>query len=174
MKPLIFCLLSTLAFAAQAEQMPNANSLAPTENSRILKVMNEALQDKNITQQQYDQTLYWLHATPCKGVDRTLKPTQRVKLEAAIARQQQRETVSVFESFKAGGWSIIFSDASVGDSPYFFYSKDPLKGAEPVTVWSGGATLYETGEIVDWVKQEAPGIPQRLANCFAWSVTIGH
>ncbi len=80
--------------------------------------------------------------------------------------------VAVYKAFKSAGWFIVFSDASAGDSPYFFYSKDPLKGAKPLTAWSGAATIFETSEVAEWVKRNAPDIPERLANCFAWYVTL--
>lgn len=80
--------------------------------------------------------------------------------------------MSVFASFRSSGWSIVFSDASAGDSPYFFYSKDPMTGVKPLAAWSGAATIFETSEVAEWVRQNVPGIPERLANCFAWHVTL--
>ncbi len=135
--------------------------------------MGEALRDKDITQQQYEQSVFWLNATPCDGVDRGLTARQQTQLGAAIAKQQKMEKVTVYAWFKRDGWFVVFSDASVGDSPYFFYSKDPMKGAKPITTWSGAATIFETSEVAEWVKKNAPGIPERLANCFAWHVTLG-
>jgi len=93
-------------------------------------------------------------------------------LEVVIAKEQGREKVRVFDSFKSDGWFILFIDVGVGDAPYFFYSEDPLKGSHPVAVWSGAAIIFETSEVAQWVKENAKGIPTRLANCFAWHVTL--
>jgi hypothetical protein len=41
-----------------------------------------------------------------------------------------------------------------------------------VTEWSGAATVFETSEIEQWILENAPGIPKRLASCFAWHVTL--
>jgi hypothetical protein len=40
-------------------------------------------------------------------------------------------------------------------------------------VWGGAAEFDETDEIEQWAEQNAPGIPKKLAACFAWSVTKG-
>ncbi|UUZ53249.1 hypothetical protein LP419_30820 [Massilia sp. H-1] len=37
----------------------------------------------------------------------------------------------------------------------------------------GAASIFETTAIKDWVRKEAPGIPARLADCFARHVTMG-
>lgn len=53
-----------------------------------------------------------------------------------------------------------------------FYSNAPVDGGHPVTLWSGAATIFETSEVEQWVKENAPGIPARVASCFAWHVTL--
>jgi len=161
-----------VAASAWAGNGPENSALAPEDQARLLKIITEALQDKNITQQQYEQSAAWIKANPCRLVDRKLTAKQRALLEAAIAKQQKLKKVSVFATFRSYGWSIVFSDAGNSDSSYFFYSRNPVTGAEPVTAWAGGATIFETTEIAEWVKQNAPGIPLRLADCFAWQVTL--
>ena len=144
-----------------------------TENKvRLVGIIEEALRDSEITQQQRYQSIFWVNAEPCTGVDRRLTSRRRRQLEVAIAKEQDRKTVKVFDSFKDEGWIILFTNASDGDEPYVFYSKDPLKGGHPVAKWSGAATIFETDEIAQWVKENAPSIPTRLANCFAWYVTL--
>ncbi|MCL2344967.1 MAG: hypothetical protein FWC58_03825 [Desulfobulbus sp.] len=164
-------LLSILLFAAVDYSFAEP-ALSADNKAHLLKIMSEALRDRVITEQEYEQSISWVNSAPCAGVDRGLTTRRKAQLEAAIARQQKLEKVTVYKSFKRDGWSIVFSDASVGDSPYFFYSTDPVKGAKPLAVWSGAATILETSEIADWVKINAPGIPERLADCFAWHVTL--
>jgi hypothetical protein len=35
----------------------------------------------------------------------------------------------------------------------------------------GAATKFEEASIRNWAEKNAPGIPKRLARCFAWYVT---
>jgi hypothetical protein len=141
-------------------------------HARISVTLRSALDDQTITPEQYKQALAWLNARPCAGVDRRLGADTRARLEAAIARQEGRDKVRVFESFKLRGWSALFSNAGDGDEPFYFYASDPVKGARPRAVWAGAATVFETSDIAQWVRQEAPGIPGQLADCFAWHVTL--
>lgn len=172
MKWLLAALLLGNTLLAWADHGPTEPPLSAEDQARLLRTLSEALRDKDITQQQYEQSVSWVNATPCEGVNRRLTARQQVQLETAIAKQQKLKKVTVFASFKSDGWFVVFSDASVGDSPYFVYSSNPTKGAKPTTAWSGAATIFETSEVAEWVKQNAPGIPERLANCFAWHVTL--
>lgn len=168
---LTVALLVTI-LAAQAAHA-SGESPAPDKNkTRLVQILDDALRNKDITKTQYAQSIAWIDAAPCARVDRGLTDRRRVQLEAAIAKEQKRNKVKVFESFKSGQWLVLFTDASDGDSPYLFYAADPADGSRPVTVWSGGATIFETSEVAQWVKDNAPGIPVRLANCFAWHVTL--
>lgn len=172
MKRLLATLLLGTTLAAWADHGPTEPPLSAEDKARLEKTLAEALRDKDITQRQYEQSIFWVNATPCAGVDRGLTAKQQAQLEVALAKQQKLTKVSVFASFKRDGWFIVFSDASVGDSSYFFYSKNPIKGAKPLAAWSGAATIFETSEVAEWVKLNASGIPERLANCFAWHVTL--
>ena len=172
MKRLLATLLLGTTLAAWADHGPAEPQLSAEDRARLQKTLAEALRDKDITQRQYEQSVSWINANPCAGVERGLSPGQQARLEAAIAKQRKLKKVSVFASFKSDGWFIVLSDASVGDSPYFFYSKNPIRGAKPLAAWSGTATIFETSEVAEWIKQNASGIPERLANCFAWHVTL--
>jgi hypothetical protein len=50
------------------------------------------------------------------------------------------------------------------------YTPGPLK-RHSVTEWGRAASEGEEKEIKDWTLKNAPGIPERLARCFAWHVT---
>ena len=146
--------------------------LTTEDKARLTKTLGEILRDKHINQAQYDQSISWVNAYPCQGVDRSLNSLRKAKLEEAIAKEQNRKKVTVFESFAYRGWFTLFTDASDGDSPYMFYSSDPIKGGHPITLWSGAATIFETSEVEQWVLQNAQSIPAVLASCFAWHVTL--
>lgn len=173
MKRLFAFLLLGQALLASAAHGTGEPALSAEAKARLLNTLGEALRDQDITRQQYERSVYWVNASPCEGVDRQLVSGQQAQLETAIAKQQNLEKVRVFASFKSGNWFVVSSDASVGDSPYFIYAGNPANGAKPVAAWSGAATIFETSEVAEWVKQNAPGIPVQLANCFAWHVTLG-
>jgi len=109
-------------------------------------------------------------ASPCGGVDRSLTNDRKAILAHGIARQLHVQSVDVLQSFRAGGWTIIYVDSHDADEAFLFYSHDPLTGSY-ITLWSGAATRDEEQAIKKWTLKNAPGIPQKLANCFAWHVT---
>lgn len=157
-------LLLVAAFSAHAADLPA---------SELLKVADDALQAGTITQLEHRQTVAWIKARPCSGIDRRLGAARKAGLEAAISRQEGGKTVAVYQALSYRGWHIVSSNAGQGDQPYLFYPADPVKGSKPVTVWAGAASIFETTAIKDWVRKEAPGIPARLADCFARHVTMG-
>ena len=172
MKWLFAVALLVSSFDVLADHAVSEPPLTDTNKARLLQALGAALSDEDITQQQYDRSITWANATPCDGVDRSLTAPRQAQLEAAIAKERGRQTVKVFESFKSDGWFILFTDTSEGDKPYLFYSKDPVGGNHPVTEWSGAATIFEASEVKQWVKKNAPSIPDRLASCFAWHITL--
>lgn len=172
MWPLLASALLATSIVAQNARATDEPRLTDKDKARLVKILKEALRDKDITNKQYEQSISWIRATPCDGVERGLSARRRDQLRVAIAKEQKRKNVKVFESFKSDGWFVLFTDASDGDEPYLFYSSDPATGSHPVTEWSGAATIFETSEVAQWEKDHAPGIPARVANCFAWHVTL--
>ena len=163
-------MLST--FCVRADQNESEKPIPEQEKNRISQVLREALKEKSITQPQYDQAMVWLHSTPCNGVDRSLSESRKKELASAIAKQERLESVDVYQSFTADGWTIVYVDTHISDKPYLFYSGDPVTAKSAVTAWSGAALVFETSEIKEWVLKNAPGISDRLASCFAWHVTL--
>ena len=174
MRQLLTVVLLATTFGARADLATGEPPLTDENKTHRVHILGEALRNKDITQEQYQQSVSWVNATPCDDVDRSLTAKRQTQLELAIAREQGRKKVRISESFKRDGWLILFTDAGEGDEPYLFYSGDPVKGARPVTAWSGAATIFETSEISQWVKKNVTGIPDSLANCFAWHVTLSH
>jgi len=114
-------------------------------------------------------TLAWA-ATPCEGVDRSLPNDRKAALAPAIAKQLHSKRVDVLQSFRDGNWQIIYVDTHDSDNGFLFYSHDPMRN-HYVTVWGGVALGDEETEIRTWTLKNAPGIPLKLAKCFAWHVT---
>ena len=79
-------------------------------------------------------------------------------------------SVDVLQSFRLGSWDIIYVDTHQTDEAFLFYPQDPSLGRY-VTLWAGAAMHDEEREIRSWVLKNAPGIPGKLAACFAWHVT---
>lgn len=111
-------------------------------------------------------------ASPCDGVDRSLMSKTKSALAPEIARQLHAQRADVLQSFRFEGWSIIYVDSHEADNAFLFYSHDPLR-SHYVTLWSGAAMGDEGSSIKDWTLKNAPGIPSKLAACFAWYVTEG-
>lgn len=108
--------------------------------------------------------------TPCEDVDRSLSNSSKAALSPIIASQLHAKKVDVLQSFKFAGWSIIYVDTHDSDEAFLFYSSDPLR-SQYLTVWSGAAAWNEEQSIKAWALKNAPGIPPKLAACFAWHVT---
>ena len=108
--------------------------------------------------------------SPCDTVSRDLPSERKAVLAPEIAKQLNVKSVDVLQSFKLGSWQIIYVNTHESDEPFLFYSGDPLK-TRYVTMWSGAARMDEEQEIRAWTLKNAPGIPRRLASCFARHVT---
>ena len=111
-------------------------------------------------------------ASPCDGVDRTLTDKDKAAWAHEIARQLHAQKVDLLQSFRSEGWTIVYVDSHEADEVFLFYSRDPLHSPY-VTMWSGAAARNEEQSIRAWTLKNAPGIPQKLAGCFAWYVTNG-
>ena len=172
MNKLLASLLLLLAFSAQAGELSSAKPIQQQKKKRVGQVLKDVLSDKTITQREYEQALVWLNSTPCKDVDRSLSESRKKELASAILKQEGLERVNVLQSYKSDGWTILYVNTYISDEPYLFYSGDPIMAKRPITAWSGAATVFETSEIRDWVLKNTPGIPDRLASCFAWHVTL--
>jgi UTP-glucose-1-phosphate uridylyltransferase len=110
-------------------------------------------------------------ASPCDGIDRSLSEARKTKLAPVIAKEEKVAKVKVLQSFRSDNWHIIYIENYVSDEPFLFYPGDPMT-TKPISVWSGAATIYEEQEMKVWTLQNVPGIPENLASCFAWHVTM--
>jgi hypothetical protein len=106
----------------------------------------------------------------CTDVDRTLSKERVKALGPIIAKQLGAKHAEISQSFRFGGWIILYVSTGEADDAYVFYSGDPMR-SNYVTLWSGAAREDENKEIQDWTLKNAPGIPRTLASCFAWHVT---
>jgi hypothetical protein len=166
-------IIGALALSACSTAPPGeAEQPIPSDEiARIAQVAAEARDSNDVAQALYEQTIKWLKASPCSGVDRSLPAGVKESLAPRIARHESLEKVGVLSSFTFGGWHIIEIENYVSDEPYLFYRADP-SSSRSIAAWSGAATIFETTDVEKWTVENAPGIPQKLASCFAWHVTL--
>nr|WP_199047844.1 hypothetical protein [Dyella sp. ASV24] len=108
--------------------------------------------------------------TPCDGVDRHLSDHQKAQWAKPIAKQFGVAKVDVLQSFAYAHWRIVYVNTFETDEAFLFYADDP-QTSRYVTLWAGAAMEDEEPEIRAWALKDAPGIPERLAACFAWHVS---
>lgn len=108
-------------------------------------------------------------STPCDGVDRSLSDKRKEDLSREITKRKGQR-IDVLQSFRLNGWTILYVETFSSDEPFLFYSRDPMS-SDPITIWSGAARFDEEPQIRNWTIKNAPGIPAKLAACFAWHVT---
>lgn len=145
--------------------------LSESDKARIAVVAQNALEDDAISESQYRSTLYWLNTYPCSGVERATSQTVKLRLEKAIAKNENWADVKVLGFFKYQSWRIVYVSNQISDEPYLFYAQNPLN-AKSLGAWAGAANIFETQDILNWAIKEIPNIPQELASCFAWHVTL--
>jgi hypothetical protein len=109
-------------------------------------------------------------AAPCDGVDRRLTADQKAVLAPPLAEQLHAPNVAVLQAFRFSGWSVVYVQPPASDGPFLFFNRDPAAGRY-VALWSGAAAPSEEQDIKNWALKNAPGIPARLAGCFAFHVT---
>jgi hypothetical protein len=124
-------------------------------------------------------------AAPCTGVDRALPPQRKAVYAKAVEAHLNRqlgpevgqsislEPSDVLQVFRVGTWHIVYVNTHVSDAAYLFYKAPPQHSGAYLTDWAGAAALDEGPAIRRWLEAVAPGIPAKLAKCFAWHVTQG-
>ena len=167
--------MAFLVGGLSAASMAGAQSLAvPAEaQRRTLQLAAEALRAGEITAAQHADLVRWTAAKPCRGVRTTLSQRRRGDIADAVSVVQKFPGARVLGYFEVQGWYIVYTNASPGDEQYLVYDRDPVGRVTARTSWSGAATMFETTEVRDWLLAAAPNIPKRLADCFAWHVTLG-
>ena len=161
-------LLGARASAEIAESEPK---LSDSEKSRIAVLVESALKDGEISQSQYRSTMYWLNKYPCSFIEQAVSDGTKVELESAIATSEKWVGVKILGFFKFENWRIVYVSNGVSDEPYLFYSGDPLT-SKSLGAWGGAATIFETEDMKNWTVKTFLQVPQELARCFAWHVTL--
>jgi len=112
-------------------------------------------------------------ASPCSGIDRALSNERKAVLEPIIAKQLHDPSAKILKNMNADGWSVIYVLPPNSEPAFLFFRGAPESGRYK-TLWDGAATIDEEQAIRQWATDNVPGIPPRLAACFAWFVTPPH
>ena len=147
--------------------------LAEPERERLRVLVVEALNSGDATQEQYENVVLRLNSDPCKLASNNLTDDEKDRLEGALSLSMSISSVEVYSWMSLESWYVVHSNISPGDATFGFFSSNPMGGAKPIAFWAGAAAFYEVGEISEWVTEHVPGAPRELAECFAWSMTMG-
>lgn len=172
MAKLITFLIILKALVLGANCFAGEDTISDGAKSKIISMLDKGIRDGSISDKQNKDTHTWLRLSPCIGTTSTLEDNETVELIAALERQFQQERIEILNTFKYGGWYILLTTAGEGDEPYLFYPQHPALAKEPINSWSGAATFFETEEIYQGILKDTPEIPIKLAQCFAWHVTL--
>ena len=69
--------------------------------------------------------------------------------------------------FKEDNWSIIYAETGVSDEPLLIYNGDLLT-TNYIALFSGPVRVQDEDSMKQWVKEKAPAMPYKLAQCFLW------
>ncbi|EJM9603493.1 TPA: hypothetical protein ACN607_002891 [Escherichia albertii] len=113
---------------------------------------------------------------PCAELKGVLPEAQVIPFKKNIARQLSSEMSTVVDVnklqilnyFELDKWSLVYVFTDVSDEAILIY-KDNIVNADYVTLFSGGVSIED--DMNQWIHQQTPDIPDRLAQCFIWFAT---
>ncbi|MCZ8701643.1 hypothetical protein OM242_13440, partial [Escherichia albertii] len=113
---------------------------------------------------------------PCAELKGALPAAQVIPLKKNIVRQLSSEMSTVVDVnklqilnyFELDKWSLVYVFTGVSDETILIY-KDNIINADYVTLFSGGVSIED--DMNQWIHQQTPDIPDRLAQCFIWFAT---
>ncbi|WP_367298734.1 hypothetical protein [Hafnia alvei] len=70
-------------------------------------------------------------------------------------------------SFKEDNWSIIYAETWESYEPLLIYNGDLLT-TNYISLFSGPVRVQDEDSMKQWVKEKAPAMPYKLAQCFLW------
>jgi hypothetical protein len=108
----------------------------------------------------------------CAKVHEGVTKAQKKEWSSSINQQLSGRLTRINQAFSLSDWVIVFVDAREADPPFLIFHGNPAR-THFVTMWSGAAMRSEQKAMNDWALKNAPGIPNDLAACFAWHITVG-
>jgi hypothetical protein len=110
----------------------------------------------------------YANASPCDRMKLALAPKQNAELSAAVAGQLGAPSAKILHTFRLGNWYMYNVNTPLADGNLVFFRGDPATHRY-VTVWSGAGGRTPQSELRSWARANAPGIPEALAKCFAFT-----
>ena len=110
--------------------------------------------------------------SPCVGLYNHVNGVDRKLISINIQRYLSDKSIDVVELYSINNWYFVHVASEKTDDAFLFFNQNPIK-RRPISVWAGAARLDEGASIRRWVSSNVPGIPNRLAKCFSWRVTVG-
>jgi hypothetical protein len=107
-------------------------------------------------------------ASPCDRMKVALAPKQNTELSAAVAGQLGAPSAKILHTYRLGNWYMYNVNTPLADGNLVFFRGDPATHRY-VTVWSGAGGRTPQSELRVWARANAPGIPEALAKCFAFT-----
>jgi hypothetical protein len=110
----------------------------------------------------------YANAAPCDRMKVALAPKQNAELSAAVAAQLGAPSAKILRTYHLGNWYLYDLNTPRADGNLVLFRGDPSTHRY-VTVWSGAGGRTSPSELRNWVRSNAPGIPEALAKCFAYT-----
>jgi len=165
MKSALCCSIAVLLVAAVSAET-REHTLSPSEKGRIEQTLREIRDSEGITHHQYQESIAILNDSQCETINRTFTDAEKSRWSRDISKRKHSLGAEAVQSFRSGQWRVVYVTYPNAEPAYHFHDS-----SRSVTVWGGAATIFDAPDIKRWIREQAPGIPQRLAHCFAWHVT---
>lgn len=160
---LAVALAGSFADASDSKEAP----LTAPSIVRIEQTLREARDNHDISEQLYELNLSFVHDNQCKAISRAFTLAERVRWSSIVSENRDFAGAKAVESFVSSSWRVVYAIFPNSEPAFLFF-----RGLQPIATWSGGAAIFDAPEVEKWVLKNVPGIPRRLAHCFAWHVTF--
>jgi hypothetical protein len=107
--------------------------------------------------------------SPCYKTRLVLTPRQSANFSTAAASQLESASARILRSYRVGNWYLFYIDTQVAAGAFVFYRGEPSLHRY-IALWSDTAASRKQSELRTWARANAPGLPETLARCFAFSV----
>jgi len=107
-------------------------------------------------------------AEPCSELVQTPRGAEKSAIAVELAKQLHVARATIKQAYRSEDWRLFDVVTSDLDRTYVIYSDDP-RNARYVTLWGGMPDDYTDAQVLDWTHANAPGIPEPLAACLAWT-----
>ena len=112
-------------------------------------------------------------AQACDQLVEVQAASEKAATAIAVADQLHVPNVSVRQVYRSDEWRLINVVTSDKDRPILIYSADPLT-TRYVTMWGGMSDSHSDEQVLKWAHDNAPDMPEPLAQCLATLAQKAH